>query len=165
MKKKNNLGKLTDNSWRFVNAMEGDMIARKIYNKPSVEKLAKTFSITNPSDGFIMVSGKMVASFTVENLSKVIDILQDKFTLSVKVNPKDYDLKIEINSGVTHKDAKTIKAEIDFAKDKDKFEKRKFDEKQHQAKPPVVNASLELLKAKAKARLRLLVLRNRGIKI
>jgi hypothetical protein len=131
-----------------------------IYKDAEIMRLS-----TNPDDGFIMVSGKMVASFTVENLSNVIDILQNKFTLSVKVNPKDYDLKIEINSGDTHKDVKTIKAEIDFAKDKDKFEKRKFDEKQHQAKPPVVNASLELLKAKAKARLRLLILKNRGIKI
>ncbi|MEI7727786.1 MAG: hypothetical protein WCK09_21955, partial [Bacteroidota bacterium] len=47
MKKKNNLGKLTDNSWRFVNAIEGDMITGKSHNKPSVEKLAKTFGITN----------------------------------------------------------------------------------------------------------------------
>ncbi|MEI7726153.1 MAG: strawberry notch C-terminal domain-containing protein [Bacteroidota bacterium] len=119
----------------------------------------------NTNDGFVQRGNKMTAYFTTENMGKAIDILQDKFTLSVKVNPKDYDLNVSTGSGDSNKDPITVRAEAEFSKDKDKFEKRKFDEKQHQAKPPVVNASLELLKAKAKARLRLLILKKRGIKI
>jgi len=125
---------------------------------------------TTPRDGFNMISNKMKAEFTPEKFSNVIDVLQNKYNVAVKINVDQYDVSTKPTQGKGTKDALTIRAEKEFATDKAKFESRIKKQASTPAKAPTKSApvvsmeekakKIRVAKAKAKARLRIIKIRS-----
>jgi len=106
----------------------------------------------NTRDGFEQVSNVMRANIEAGNLPKIIQILQDKYRLSIQVSDEIHSTMIDLKEEKqgSGKDAKILTAEREFTLEKQAFEHR-ADVK------PVQASSLEI--EKAKARLRLLKLK------
>ena len=128
------------------------------YQDPEILSLC-----TNQTDGFEMRSGRMVAWFSNENLIPLIDILQKKYSVSMKVNPEQFDIAVDVDHvTVAAKSPATKRAEDQFAADKLRFERRQFDAAQAReaarsgVSPDAAAAAKAKAKAKAKARLFLL---------
>ena len=117
---------------------------------------------SNPVDGFEMRSGRMLAYFEKENVNRLIDILQSRYSVSMKVNSENSDFNLDVDRVlISRKSPETQRAESQYADDRQKFEKRQFDAnqiKQASRGGPMTDDAAIKAKAKAKARARFLFL-------
>lgn len=78
-------------------------------------------------DGFNMVSNKMIAYYTLDNVDAVVDVLQQKFNINCELDPNKYNINTSVteNNNSSLKDEDTVKAENQYKVDKENFECRK----------------------------------------
>ncbi len=122
-----------------------------IYTDKEVVKL-----LVNDRDGFEMVSGNMKASVTIDKMPKLLNLLGERFSLSVKIPRHYYDEYLD--KGTQHNsstDSLTKEAMEMFESDKKEFPKRLAKQKQSAPKGKTVNLDkakqLTLVKLRAKA--------------
>ena len=84
---------------------------------------------TTPRDGFQMVSNKMVAVFEPRNIVTVIELLQKKYSLSVTLDPNEWDIETTTGNENKTKNASTTQAESEFHVEREAFELRKATDK------------------------------------
>ena len=123
---------------------------QEFYKDPDLIALS-----VNPQDGFNSVSNKMIASFYKDEMNRVIDILQNKFQVSLQIDPEIFKVNVNISTeeSIQGKNTETINAENEYQKDKAAFEFRKnpasctnvFD----------IKKKIAIAKARARARLRI----------
>jgi protein strawberry notch len=123
----------------------------RIYTDKDVIRL-----LENSRDGFEMVSGNMKASVSESKMPKLIQLLGDRFSLSVKI-PRNYyneylDKKVKPNNST---DSLTQEAMKMFEQDKKEFPKKLAKQKQITKNIKVVHKNkakdIKLIKLRAKA--------------
>ncbi|MCU4176462.1 strawberry notch-like NTP hydrolase domain-containing protein [Carboxylicivirga sp. N1Y90] len=122
-----------------------------IYTDKEVVKL-----LVNNRDGFEMVSGNMRASVTTDKMSKLINLLGERFSLSVKVPRNYFEQYLEKSPKQTDTtDSLTKEAMEMFEQDKKQFPQKLAKQKQAVTKGKTINISqgkkLKLVKLRAKA--------------
>ncbi len=138
-----------DNSFKII--MPKSKTHIPIYTDKDMVKL-----LENNRDGFEMVSGNMKASVSESNMPKLIKLLGERYSISVKVPRNYFDEYLEKSS--THSDstdALTKQAMELFEQDKKQFAQKLEKQKQNTQKTKNISSKpdkrLQLVKLRAKA--------------
>jgi hypothetical protein len=122
-----------------------------IYTDKEVVKL-----LVNNRDGFEMISGNMKASVTTDKMPKLLQVLGERFSLSVKIPRHYYDEYLEKGTKPSNSnDSLTQEAMKMFETDKKAFPQKLAMQKQTAAKGKAVSIdtskNIKLIKLRAKA--------------
>jgi hypothetical protein len=122
-----------------------------IYTDKEVVKL-----LVNNRDGFEMISGNMKASVTSDNMPKLLHVLGERFSLSVKIPRHYYDEYLEKGTKPSNStDSLTQEAMKMFETDKKAFPQKLAMQKQTAVKGKAVSIdtskNIKLIKLRAKA--------------
>lgn len=122
-----------------------------IYTDKDVVRL-----LVNNRDGFEMVSGNMKASVTTDNMPKLINLLGEKFSISIKILRSYYDEYLDKGSKSNNStDSLTQEAMKMFEQDKKEFPQKLAKQNQKTKTMKVVHSdktkNIKLIRLRAKA--------------
>ncbi len=109
--------------------------------------------LINTRDGFEMISGNMVGKLEADNIEKVVNILQDKYSQSLEISSNMYESLVIKDSAAPGNDDLTKQAEKEYADDKIKFDERRHVKKILAENDKTKTSSPDKNKAKMKLKL------------
>ena len=140
----------TVNSISFIKTWWGYKITmpRSKPYKPIFTDKDITSLLQNSRDGFEMVSNQMLGKMDNENIVKLVQILQEKYSVSILVERTVAELYLTPSAN-KKKDTLTQRAELDFEQDKKNFNHPQFQKPKSEDKDLMLRVRIARAKAKA----------------